>query len=277
MTNNFALSPALVRELGYLFNGRQHSGWANRVSELIEVSPRTVEAWARGERQCEGPPALLMAYIARMIVNETYSDISLDEVTRIVENYGKKVPLELDLPEVRTRIRSLIRLNSSIKKVSEDLSISRSALSRWLSGDNALGFDLISKVLDHIGLNRDMDDKYEKTWHARLDWEAPNEVIQDIRDAIELFFPAPPKCLLAQVDKPTGRIVRVNASLLHQRTTVIIEFSMPTKLARHGQGLDWLLSAFEYVSSFTFFCPLNIEDNLKECDDPGEGLDVVQS
>src|SRR5918994_1534341 len=112
MTNNFALSPALVRELGYLFNGRQHSGWANSVSELIGVSPRTVEAWARSERQCEGPPALLMAYIARMIVNETYSDISLDEVTRIVENYGKKVSLELDVQDVRTSIRFLFKLSS---------------------------------------------------------------------------------------------------------------------------------------------------------------------
>jgi hypothetical protein len=120
-----------------------------------------------------------------------------------------------------------------------------------------------------------MDDKYENTWHARLDWEAPDETIQDIRDAIKLFFPTPPKCLLTQVDKPTGRTVRVNASLLHQRTTIIIEFSMPTKLARHGQGLVWLLSAFEYVSSFTFFCPLNIENNLKECDDPVGGLDAV--
>jgi hypothetical protein len=153
MMNNFTLSPALVRELGYLFNGGQHSGWANRVSELIRVSPRTVEAWARGERECEGPPALLMAYLARMIVNETYSDISLDEVTRIVENYGKKISLNLNLPEVRTSIRSLIKLTSSIKRVAEDVDVNRSALSRWLSGDNVLGFDSVSE-LDFAELGR---------------------------------------------------------------------------------------------------------------------------
>ena len=131
MTNNLTLSPALVRELGYLFNGGQHSGWANRVSELLGVSPRTVEAWARGERDCVGPPALLMAYLARMVTNGTYSDITLDELNKIVESYGKKAPLKLDLSEERTRIRSLIRLHSSIKKVAEDLpSISSGARSR---------------------------------------------------------------------------------------------------------------------------------------------------
>jgi hypothetical protein len=211
-----------------------------------------------------------------MIVNETYSDISLDEVTKIVENYGKKVPLELDLPEVRTRIRSLIRLNSSIKKVAEDLDVNRSALSQWLSGGNTLGFDYVSKVLDHIGLNRDVDAQIQKTWRIRLDWDLPNEAAQDIRNAIELFFPAPPECSIAQVDRLAGRTTRFNANLLHRKTTVLIEFSMPTKLARHGQGLSWLLSAFDCVESLTFFCPLDFESNLEECDDPVEGLDAVQ-
>jgi len=59
MMNSFTLPPTLVRELGYLFNGGQRSGWADRASELLGVSPRTVEAWARGERECEGPPALI--------------------------------------------------------------------------------------------------------------------------------------------------------------------------------------------------------------------------
>src|SRR3954464_2724191 len=109
MMNSFTLPPTLVRELGYLFNGGQRSGWADRASELLGVSPRTVEAWARGERECQGPPALLIAYLARMIANGTYSDISLDEVNWIVQNHGKKAFLNLDLPEVRTSIRSIIK------------------------------------------------------------------------------------------------------------------------------------------------------------------------
>src|SRR3954467_4609742 len=157
MINSFALPPSLVRELGYLFNGGQRSGWADRASELLGVSPRTVESWARGERECEGPPALLMAHLARMIVQGTYSDISLDEVERIIDRYGKKISLDLNLPEVRTSIRSLIKLTSSIKKAAEDLDIGRSALSRWLSGDSSLRLDLAFKILDYVGLNRDVD------------------------------------------------------------------------------------------------------------------------
>jgi transcriptional regulator with XRE-family HTH domain len=268
MTNNFALSPTLVRELGYLFNGGQRSGWADRASELLGVSPRTVESWARGERECEGPPALLMAHLARMIVQGTYSDISLNEVEKIVERYGRKVSVDLALPDVRKSIRSLIKLNSSIKKIAQDVDVNRSALSRWLSGENALGIDSVSKVLDHIGLNRDIDGQYEKTWRVRLDWESLEEATQDIQNSIKLFFPAPPECSLAQVGRPDGRIVKFNANLLHQRTTVIIEFSMPTKLARHGQGLSWFISAFDWVNSLTFYCPLNVENNLEDCGDP---------
>ena len=221
---------------------------------FLEFHLEPFKSWARGERECEGPPALLMAHLARMIAKRTYSDISLDEVERIVEKHGRKISLNLDLPEVRASIRSLIKLTSSIKKVSEDLSINRSALSRWLSGDNALGFDSISKVLDHIGLNRDMDAQCEKTWRVRLDWESLEEAAQDIREAIKLFFPAPPECLLTQLGVPTGRVTRVNANLLYRETTVVIELSMPTKLARHDQGLSWLLSAFDCVELFTFFC-----------------------
>jgi hypothetical protein len=78
------------------------------------------------------------------------------------------------------------------------------------------------------------------------------------------------------VGKPTGRITQFNVNLLHQNTTLIVEFSMPNKLARHYQGLIWLVSAFDWVKSFAFYCPLNIENNLKECDDPPEGQDAAQ-
>jgi len=275
MTNNFALSPALVRELGYLFNGGQHSGWADRVSELLGVAPRTVEAWARGERDCEGPPALLMAHLARMIANETYSDISLDEVNTIVENHGKKVSLKLDLPEVRTRIRSLIKLNSSIRKVADDLNIGRSALSRWLSGENALGFDSVSKVLDYIGLNRDVDAQCEKTWRVSLIGDPDDELIQDIRGAVSLFFPDPPECSIVQVGEPVGRSARLTAILLHQKTSVTIDLKMPPKLLRHDEGLSWLFLAFDCVRSLTFYCTLDGENHPEKSDGSADGLDTV--
>jgi transcriptional regulator with XRE-family HTH domain len=263
MMNNFALPPAFVRELGYMFNGGQHSGWADRASELLGVSPRTVEAWARGERECQGPPALLIAYLARMIANGTYSDISLDEVNWIVQNHGKKAFLNLDLPEVRTSIRSIIKFTSSIKKIAIELSINRSALSRWLSGENALGYDSIAKVLDHIGLTRDVHAQCEKTWRVRLDQQPTNELIEDIRHAIKLFFPHPPECSLIQLGKPEGRPARVNANLRYQKTTITIEFSMPSKLARHDQSLIWLIPAFIHVSSLTCYCTFDIESDSK--------------
>jgi hypothetical protein len=259
--NSFALPPTLVRELGYLFNGGQHSGWADRVSELLRVSPRTVESWARGERDCEGPPALLMAYLARMMVDGSYSDISIDEVNKIVENHGKKVSLDLSSSEVRTRIRSVIKLQSSIKKVSEDLKIDRSALTRWLSGESALGFDPVFKVLDHLGLNRSANVDYETTWHVRLDWESLDEIIQDVRNGIEIFFPDPPECSITQVGKPAEKITKFKVILLLEKTRVVIQLSMPNKLARHSQGLNWLVSAFACVHSFTFYCPLGAESD----------------
>jgi transcriptional regulator with XRE-family HTH domain len=262
MTNNFTLSPALVRELGYLFNGGQHSGWANRVSEYLGVSPRTVEAWARGERECEGPPALLMAYLARMVVQGTYSAISLAEVEKLLAGYGNKVTLDLNLTEVRRGIRSLIKLKSSIKKVSQDVNVNRSALSRWLSGENALGIDSVSKVLDYIGLNRSVDDHYNETWRASLAWDNLDEINQNLRDAIKIFFVSPPECLITQVGNLSGRSANIKASLLYRKTIVTIEISMPTRLARHEQGLSWIISAFDWVDSFTFYCPLNVQANL---------------
>ena len=101
MTNNFALPPALVRELGYLFNGGQRSGWTDQASELLGVSPRTVEAWARGERDCEGPPALLMAHLARMIVQGTYSDISLNEVKESMKAFGLSFGMNINEENVK--------------------------------------------------------------------------------------------------------------------------------------------------------------------------------
>jgi transcriptional regulator with XRE-family HTH domain len=271
MMNSFVLSPTLVRELGYLLNGGQHNGWANRVSELIGVAPRTVEAWARGERACEGPPALLVAHLARMVAKETYSAISLDEVEQIIESYGRKTSLDLAVPEVRRGIRSLIKLNSSINKVAQDVGVNRSALSRWFSGENALGIDSVSKVLDYVGLNRDTDDHCEQTWRARLDWVSLDELSQDLRDAIKLFFPAPPECLLTQVGELNGRSIIVNARLQYRKTTLTIKISMPIKLARHEQGLNWLVYAFSWVSSFTFYCPLVGEKDLEECSDHAGG------
>ena len=92
MTNNFALLPHWYANPSSVQRSvNTVAGLTGYPQESIGVSPRTVEAWARGERlECEGPPALLMAYTARMIVNETYSDISLDEVTRIVERLWKE-------------------------------------------------------------------------------------------------------------------------------------------------------------------------------------------
>jgi transcriptional regulator with XRE-family HTH domain len=266
MDSNFALSPEILRELGYILNSRQRSGWAERVSELLGVTSRTVEAWARGERVCNGPPALLIAYLARMMVEGTYSEVSVNEINQIIKNHGKKSHLNLDLPEERTKIRSLIRLHSSIAKVAEDLGINRSALSRWLSGENALGFDSISKVLDHIGLNRDMMMQYSATWIMRLDWEQCEERKEDIQNAVEVFFLDPPVCSVTQIGKLDGRTSKISASLLSGKTAVIVEISMPKKLAQHSQGLGWLLSAFSGVDFTTFYCPLQSSLNIKEGD-----------
>src|SRR4051812_3723031 len=209
MATNFILSPTLVRKLGYLLNDGQHSGWINRISQLLGVAPRTVEAWARGERECKGPPALLMAYLARMILNQTYSDVSLDEINQIVERHENKTSINFDLPEVRIKIRSIIKLHSSIKQVSEDLNINRSALSRWLSGESALGIDSVSKVLDYIGLNRNLDAPCERTWHIRLAEYPENGLIEDIRGAVDLFFPDAPDCSITYLGKPVGRSAKI--------------------------------------------------------------------
>jgi len=223
MMNSFALPPTLVRELGYLFNGGQRSGWADRVGELLGVSPRTIESWARGERECEGPPALLMAHLARMMVEGTYSDISLDEVEAIIEKHGKKIALDLNLPEVRASIRSLIKLTSSIKKAAEDLGINRSALSRWLSGDNVLRFDLVSKVLDYVGLNRDVDARFEKMWHVIITENPDDELIQNIKDAVSLFFPALPECSIIQAGEQIGRSALLIAILGTKRRASLLK------------------------------------------------------
>jgi transcriptional regulator with XRE-family HTH domain len=263
MMNNFALTPALVRELGYLLNSNRHNGWAERTAEFLGVSPRTVEAWARGERECEGPPALLMAHLARMVVQETYLNISLYEVEKLVERHGRKTSLDLALPEVRRGIRSLIKLHSSIQRVAGDMAVNRSALSRWLSGENALGIDGVSKILDYIGLNRDPDSEYKWTWRISLDWDSLDEASQNLQDAIKIFFPTPPECLLTQVGELQGRFARFKANLINRKTEITVELSMPMRLARHDQGLNWLLSTFGLTSSLTIYCPLDIE-MLKE-------------
>jgi len=274
ITKNFALPPEVVRELGYILNDGQRAGWMDRVSELLGVTSRTVEAWARGDRVCNGPPAVLMAYLTRMIVDGTYSEISLDEVNQIIGNHGKKAPLDLSLPEVRAKVRSLIRLHSSIKKVAEDLSINRSALSRWLSGENALGFDSISKVLDHIGLNRDIEAQYSQKWFVSLDWERSHETTKDIQNATRIFFSKPPKCLIAQVGKLDGRVSTIHVNLSCRKTDVVVEVRMPTRLARHSEGLSWFVSSFDHVDLFTFYCPLDVETHLKGGGDPVRRLDA---
>lgn len=255
--NSFALTPTLVRELGYLLNGNQHNGWADRTAELLGVSPRTVEAWARGERECEGSSALLMAHLARMVTQDTYLDISLDEVEKIIERHGRKTSLDLTLPEVRKGIRSLIKLHSSIQRIAEEVEVNRSALSRWLSGENALGIDGVSKVLEHIGLNRNEGDEYEGVWRIALDWNSLDRSSQDLQNAIALFFSAPPECLVTQVSDLTGRSTKFKATLLHQKTTVNIEIGMPSRLARLDQGLVWFVSAFDGANSFMIYCPLD--------------------
>jgi hypothetical protein len=55
-------------------------------------------------------------------------------------------------------------------------------------------------------------------------------------------------------------------SLLSGKTAVIVEISMPKKLAQHSQGLGWLLSAFSGVDFTTFYCPLQSSLNIKEGD-----------
>ncbi|WP_147041355.1 hypothetical protein [Skermanella aerolata] len=262
--NSFSLTPTLVRELGYLLNGNQHNGWVDRTAEFLGVSPRTVEAWARGERECEGPPALLMAHLASMVTQGTYLDVSIDKIERMVERYGRKTSLDLDHPEVRRSIRSVIKLNSSIKKIAQDLAIDRSALSRWLSGENALGIDGVSKVLNHIGLNRIEDEPYEGLWRINLNWYSLDESSQNLRDAIKLFFPAPPACVLTQIGDLSGRSANMVARLMYKKTALTIEINFPTKLARHSQGLSWIISAFDWMSSLTIYCPLSGQSQLDE-------------
>jgi transcriptional regulator with XRE-family HTH domain len=264
MTNNFTLSPALVREIGYLLNGNRHNGWAERAANYLGVSPRTVEAWARGERECEGPPALLMAHMARMVTQGTYLDVSIDEIEQIVESHARKPPIDLALSETRRGIRSVIKLHSSIQKVARDVAVNRSALSRWLSGENALGIDSVSKVLDHVGLNRHADGNYEKTWRVRVDWNSLDEINLDIREAIKLFFPAPPECLLQQIGKPAGRSASIRASLSCRKTTLNIEIDMPIKFAHHEQGLNWLVSTFDWANLMEIYCPLDVKSQLDE-------------
>jgi len=208
-----------------------------------------------------------------MIVQGTYSDISLNEVEEIIERHGKKIAFDLNLPEGRARIRSLIKLTSSIKKASEDLDIGRSALSRWLSGDNTLRSDLIFKVLDYVGLNRDVDARCEKVWRVNLTVNPDDEVIQSIRDAVSLFFPAPPKCSIIQAGEQIGRSALLIAVLRHQETNVTIEIKMPTKLLRNDEGVAWLFLAFDRVRSLTFYCTLDAENNFVNCNDLIDELD----
>jgi transcriptional regulator with XRE-family HTH domain len=275
MAANFVLPPTLVRKLGFLFNGGQHNGWTNRVSQLLGVAPRTVEAWARGERECAGPPALLMAHLARMIVNQTYSDVSLDEINQIVESHENKTSINFDLPEVRIKIRSIIKLHSSIKRVSEDLNINRSALSRWLSGESALGVDSVTKVLDYIGLNRNLDAGCERTWHVSLAEYPDNELIEDIRGAIDLFFPGAPDCLIIQEHKPVGRSAKIIAGLLHKNTKVNIEFKIPLSFVQSDKFFEWLSKTFASVHSTAFYCTVNSEDDLEKYNNSGGKLDTV--
>jgi len=208
-----------------------------------------------------------------MIVEGTYSDISLDEVEGIIERHGKKLAFDLDLPEVRASIRSIIKLTSNIKKVAADLDISRSALSRWLSGDNVLKIDLVFKVLDYVGLNRDVDARCEKTWRVDLIGNPDNELIQNIRNAVSLFFPDPPKCSIIQAGEQTGQSALLLAVLRHQETSVIIKIKMPTKFLRHDEGLKWLFSAFDRVRLLTFYCTLNAENYIMDCDGSVDELD----
>ncbi|UEM23062.1 helix-turn-helix domain-containing protein [Skermanella mucosa] len=259
MPNNFTLPPALLRELGYLINDGQRRGWADRVAQMIRVNPRTVEAWARGERECEGPSAVLIAHLARMTANGTYTDISLDEVAKIIASHGIKSSIDLDDPGTRTKIRSVIKLTSSIKKVAEDLGINRPALSRWLSGESALSFDLASKVLSFLGLNRSMETPYEATWHVNLNDDPSDEFLQDIRDAIALFFPELPDCIVSQTDMRSERHTTFSVKLSRQQTTISIDIRAANKLVRNVDILQKLFSAFDGVSTFTFYCPVECQ------------------
>jgi len=210
-----------------------------------------------------------------MIVNQTYSDVSLHEINQIVEGHENKITINFDLPEVRLKIRSIIKLHSSIKRVSEDLNINRSALSRWLSGESALGVDSVSKVLDYIGLNRNLDAPCERTWHVSLGEYPENGLIEDIRGAIDLFFPDAPDCSITYLGKPVGRSAKIIANLLDKSTKITIEFEVASNFSRSNECFDWLSLAFDRAHSTTFCCTLNSEDDLEKCDGSGDKLDTV--
>jgi len=209
-----------------------------------------------------------------MVVQETYLDISLYEVEKIVERHGRKTSLDLALPEVRRGIRSLIKLHSSIQRVAEDMAVNRSALSRWLSGESALGIDGVSKVLKYLGLNRNEEDEYEGVWRIALDWNSLDQSSQDLQNAIALLYSAPPECLVIQVSDLSGRSTKFKAILLHLKTTVNIEISIPTRLARLDQGLAWFVSAFGGVRSLAIYCPLDVESHITENNASSSSIDA---
>jgi len=181
---------------------------------MLDVAVRTIEAWANGDRVCFGPPALLICHYAKAVHKGTYEKPSLDEVISLIEARDTRSNLDLASSLARRRIRAVIRLHSSIRHVAAELGIDRTALSRWLSGDSALGIDSVNRVLAHVGLGpRESGVKLLQHWSIRLSEMRDDEARRDLADAVAVMFDEPPVCQLIQMGPPDERIARIQAVL----------------------------------------------------------------
>lgn len=274
MPRKFILPADLVRELGYLINNGQRRGWIPHLSEMLCVSPRTIESWARGERECEGPSALLIVHFAKMIANGSYLEMSIREAKCLIDTHGKPRSLDLERLDVRRKIRSVIKLHSSINKLGADLEINRSALSRWLSGSNSLGFDSITKVLDHIGLEQRIIGRNLQRWSLNLAGKKKDEIEEQLHDALELLFPnIAPRCLLTQLSENEGKAKILISHVFHEDKALTILFHTHSSFLANGQAFDWLISVFEVITTLSTFCLLYEGNEPSEID---EVLEAVQ-
>jgi hypothetical protein len=243
MARIFTLTPELVRALGYIVNNNQKTGWKDRVADILQVAPRTVESWAKGDRICNGPSALLLWHYSKAIHDGTYEKPSLDEVRLLVEKHGKRIDLDIGSVDVRRKIRAAVRMTSSIRHVSAELDLNRTALSRWFSGDSALGFDSVAALLAHLGLDRKDDREITRRWTVKNLGGPDVGVRRDLHDAIDIMFPEPPDCRLVQLGPPKDRMVTVAAFLTREEVRVVLLICVRETFFLDG-ALEWITGLF---------------------------------
>jgi hypothetical protein len=186
--SNFQLSPQLLKKFGYIINDGHRYGWATRLAKVAGVSPRTIDSWSHGERPCEGAAAVLIAYLAKMKLDGTFSELDIPTLMENVERALPRPSIDVSDQANRSRLKSLIKLHSSIQTVADQAGVDRPSLSRWLSGQETVAENHIIRVLDVLGLsNKEKKGNEPHAWFSSVSHTNIDEFLDNMSNALSLI------------------------------------------------------------------------------------------